>query len=418
MRKMVPLLIVFVVGVLALCMFWAPWQAWRLEYGVFGNKGLEIWLQKHDIAVRRSKKHDAITRDELSLRLMSFPYFRSFSGVGKNVPRMDQERFIEKVFEMPSLVVLPKWDAQNLKNGIANRFSLLSLWVLNENMSEVIEDLRLDRDGSDDFTTEQVSLDISTGPTHRYEINLYQMQFFDPTTIPDFCQSVLSARQGVLLLFCDVNEKIYFLSDPDLLNNHGLALGDHAALAVDMVTALRGVGEKRPVYFDNNDDLLKTDEKEEEGREYERDSDDLIRMFDYPLSVIWGMMCLVVLVSLWRGFYRFGPLKRDMDFHVEISKTSAVAATARLLRLSRNDRRMVAQFVHGLLLKTAAQHFGRDNAHEAGVKRLLKNLERRDRQKAADARALIASLTDEKSPVGAGELRHKLHLLRQFIKEF
>jgi len=420
MRKIAPLLLLLVVGGLALVMFLAPWQTWRLDYDVLGNKGLEVWLQKHDIAVRRSQKHDAITREELSLRIMPFPYFLDFAGMPKNMPRMDQSRFIEKVFEMPSLVILPKWDTQNIKNGVANRFSMLSLWVLNENMSKVIENLELKRDMWDDFTTQKVPLDMFFTPARRYEINLYQMQFFDPESIPDFCRSILSTSKGALLLFCDAKEKLYFLSDPDLLNNHGLALGEHATLAIDMITALRGFEDTRPIYLDNNADLFKSDgwEEEEEGRDYERDSDDLIRMFDYPLSVIWGMMCLVVMVSLWRGFYRFGPLKKDMETPVEISKTAAVGATARLLRLSRNDRRMVAQFVHGLLLKTAAQRFGRDSAHEAGVERLLKNFERRDRQKAAAARALIANLTDEQSPVGAGELRHKLHLLQQFIKEF
>ncbi|MGO8264182.1 hypothetical protein ACC763_39270, partial [Rhizobium ruizarguesonis] len=55
---------------------------------------------------------------------------------------------------------------------------------------------------------------------------------------------------GALLLHGEDDPNVYLLSDPDLLNNHGLALADNASFAVSLVTLLRGAGEKRPVYLD------------------------------------------------------------------------------------------------------------------------------------------------------------------------
>jgi len=420
MRKVLPLLLMAGLGALAILMFVAPWQAWRFDYSALGNKGLELMLQSHNIAVRRSVPHETPMASDLALRLMTFPYFgSSFIQRDDKIPQMDQERFIDKIYEIPSLVVLPKWNALLLQHKRADDSMLLSSYQLNKNMALVIDDLRLIRLNKG-FTHARVSLEAPSSlspPPVSHEISLYQAQLFAADSIPDFCQNILSIPQGSLLISC--NADLYFLSDPDLLNNHGLALGEHAALAVAMIDMLRGPDETRPVYFDNNSDLLKEEGDEEQGgQDYERGADDLARMLDYPLSIIWGMMLLVVMVSLWRGCYRFGAAQNDVSSRQELSKAATVAATARLLRLSRNDRPMVAQFVHTLLLDKAAQRFGPQAGNEAGIERLLQQFERRDKTKARTCRALIQHLTAETSHATTKDLRQNLKLFQNIIKEF
>ena len=71
-----------------------------------------------------------------------------------------------------------------------------------------------------------------------------------------------------------------------------------------------------------------------------------------------------------------------------MSKTTAIEATARLLRLSGNDGRMTEQFVLHLLADKAQLLFGPGAGNQAGIDRLFQRLARRDQ---AAARALHTS---------------------------
>ena len=81
---------------------------------------------------------------------------------------------------------------------------------------------------------------------------LFWAQLFQRDRIPSHCHEKLGLPEGALVIACDATANIpaaYFLSDPDLLNNHGLGLAENAALAADLVAGLRRDATK-PVYLD------------------------------------------------------------------------------------------------------------------------------------------------------------------------
>ncbi|MCP5995978.1 hypothetical protein NL385_27970, partial [Klebsiella pneumoniae] len=70
---------------------------------------------------------------------------------------------------------------------------------------------------------------------HRVEtIRIYQAQVFSRDQTPSNCEEMAGLQAGPLLLKCTFDFDFYVLSDPDLLNNHGLALGENADFAISM----------------------------------------------------------------------------------------------------------------------------------------------------------------------------------------
>src|SRR5690606_37596098 len=84
------------------------------------------------------------------------------------------------------------------------------------------------------FVTEEVGQD---------QIALFHPQLFDPASLPQTCDAVVGMAQGVLVAACGFgdggdSQPVYLLSDPDLMNNHGLALADNAEVAEWLFRAL------------------------------------------------------------------------------------------------------------------------------------------------------------------------------------
>jgi hypothetical protein len=205
------------------------------------------------------------------------------------------------------------------------------------------------------------------------------------------------------------------LSDPDLLNNHGLALADNAAFAVSLIQHLRGAGETRPVYLDTAGQPLDSEKPVDEGKSYERSASDLKRFFAYPLSVIWGTLLVVAAICFWRGAYRFGPPLREASANIELSKTAAIEATARLLRLSGNDGRMAGQFVLHLLADKAQLLFGSGAGNQAGITRLFQRLARSDKAGAHALHATAEALIERGHVMTRADLHRHLEIFRKLL---
>jgi hypothetical protein len=178
---------------------------------------------------------------------------------------------------------------------------------------------------------------------------------------------------------------------------------------------LRGVGETRPVYIDTTGAPLDDKKPVDEGRSYERSGSDLKRFFAYPLSAIWGTLFVVVAICFWRGFWRFGPPLKDSSGNIELSKSAAIEATARLLRLSGNDGRMVSQFVLHLLADKAQLLFGPGAGNEAGIDRLFKRLARRDHAAAQALHSSAQALIDRGHLMKSADLHRNLETFRKSL---
>ncbi len=417
MRKAGPLLFVVLLLGLAALLLLAPWQSGAYDRSALGVKGLEVWLQAKGIPVVRSDAHVARAPSELSMRILPLRDPRYAPAGGDEEEDSAEGRFapdilVDKLYELPTLVILPKWREGILKEGIAQQAMLVPPGGIYRDLEQIyLPDLRLKRLGAN-FEEAGVSL----APDGPQELALYSAQLFDRASLPENCAEAAGVTAGALVLRCEDDFTVYLLSDPDLLNNHGLARGENAALALSLIRSLRGAGETLPVYLDTDPRLLDEDTADDEGRTYERSASDLKRLFDYPLTLIWGAILLLTMISFWRGAYRFGPPLETRASDAGISKTVAVEAMARLLRLSGNDGRMAAQFVEHFLADKAALVFGPTANNQAGVERLFQRLSRRDETGANALRSTSQALIDKGPNMRRAELHHHLETFRTLLK--
>lgn len=416
MRNAAPVLILLVlVGLAALALFGMPRDN-DFDHSPLGSRGLQVWLEAKGIPVIRSDPHFVRARAEISVRMLFLPISEietaAPAGEEKTGDVSPEDWAYEAVNHgLPTLIVMPKWRGSVLRDGIAGQSDLLALPAIQERLNRVeLSSKHLSRNAPE-FEEAQVGLK----QFQQMKIALYQAQTFDRESLSDDCKEIVGMPSGALLVRCDDNPDVYLLSDPDLVTNHGLALADNASFAVALFEYLRGVGETRPVYIDTTGAPLDDKKPVDEGRSYERSGSDLKRFFAYPLSAIWGTLFVVVAICFWRGFWRFGPPLKDSSGNIELSKSAAIEATARLLRLSGNDGRMVSQFVLHLLADKAQLLFGPGAGNEAGIDRLFKRLARRDHAAAQALHSSAQALIDRGHLMKSADLHRNLETFRKSL---
>lgn len=147
-------------------------------------------------------------------------------------------------------------------------------------------------------------------------------------------------------------DRVWLLSDPDLLNNHGLSLGDNAAIAALLLPEIAG---ERRIVVDYTQSLWSDLEEDEYP---ERTWSDLLQFFAYPFSLLWIGFAAFMMLAIWRSWARYGAPERLFDDEMSAAKDVAVTAKARLLRLSGHDGALVAEHVAQRLHELAATVFG------------------------------------------------------------
>ncbi|MBB6221032.1 hypothetical protein [Rhizobium leguminosarum] len=419
MRKSAPVLIlVLVLGLAALALFWLP-RGSDYDRSPLGNKGLELWLQAKGIPVLRSDPHVVQARSKISLRIVPLSIRQGEAVASRPDDETDglgPENLAEEAgrYTLPTLIVLPKWRGNVSTEGVAGKSGLVATADISN---------ELDKIGYSDFGFARSEADFEEAQPHLQpgqpiKIALYQAQTFERSSLPSGCEEIVGMPLGALLLRCEDNPEVYLLSDPDLLNNHGLALADNAGFAVSLVQFLRGSAETRPVYLDTAGRPLDNETTVDEGKSYERSASDLQRFFAYPLSVIWGTLLVVAAICFWRGAYRFGPPLREASANIELSKTAAIDATARLLRLSGNDGRMAGQFVLHLLADKAQLLFGSGAGNQAGIARLFQRLARQDKAAAQALHAAAEALSERGHVMTRADLHRNLETFRKSLGSF
>lgn len=409
MRKIFVVVILIALFLLALFLFTSQWRNKPYELSALGNKGLELVLKAKDIQTTSFDKYKTYLDTQFDFRILStdaiiFPYLNGHYQLPyfTDARRKLAQTLKNKVNELDTMVVLPKWDKRVSENLKADNNFLLLLpnvkWVMD---TLDYGGIRLDR-SLNSFTREN----IKTISGHMRKVELYDAQFFFRGTLPDECEELLGIKAGALLIYCSGDYSAYFLSDPDLFNNHGLALGNNRDIAVDMINDMLAELDAKSVFLDVNERLFSNQAHEEvKPQPYKRDASDFARLFEYPLSTIWAAILMITIICLWRGAFRFGPPLKDANDNIEISKTAAVSAMARLLRLSGNDGQMVAQFVQNSLLDRAVQAFGETGGNQAGIDRFIQRLAQKDKILAEKFASLARSLM----LLGPIMTHHELH---------
>lgn len=426
MAKLGPIIAAVVAVALALgaWMLMATGTSSRLDASALGVDGLALLAPDLGLTIEGPQRISPRKASEYSLAILPL-YDLSLSSqdeaprnlveqLGQTTLReMDAGVFDDKVSALKTLVVLPKWRGGVMVTGLANEVFLIPP----QDFTPLMADLVLYRSKLEHGPAAFAEAEVTVGGG-RAKLALFHPQTFDRKLLPGHCKEVLGIYQGALVISCTptiYQSAIAFLSDPDLLNNHGLTLAENAKVVALVVKALQKPGEARPIYLDTATEFLLAPEDDEEGQYYERDTDTLLRFFDWPLSLFWLAGAAVFGVALWRGAVRFGPAQRKSEGRLEISKLAAIDAKARLIRMSQNDPRMVAEFVQDRLHRLAEQIYG-TGLGDTATARLHAKFARQNPQAAADLKMQAERLMDTSRPLSPPDLRRALSEFQDLLQ--
>ncbi|MEN3793705.1 hypothetical protein [Fulvimarina sp. MAC3] len=353
-----------------------------IERTAIGFGGLEIWLKSNGFEVE-----DVLQQGEdgspTVFRILplydpqpgneGYDLTDGREGVaGELVPRaMSETDLIDKLEVGPVLAIMPKWRGGIVGRGRAHPDLLVPAHLID------IFDIGVKR-LSDLGLADYAVNGTNSGLTVNAPVSLYAAQVFTPG--PDFrrlCEPLLTLEDaGTLLAQCWGGEDsiydhpIYVLSDPDLLDNHGLRLGENAAVALTLIGNLAG---DQPIFIDR--DAEESRAEDASGTDpHVRSLADLKRFFVYPFSFFWIGVVALTGLALWRGSRGFGrPVDDDPAEASDASKVRTIEASQRILLLAGENHALVRTYVEDRLEALAGAllgpHAPRDD--QGGVKPAL-----------------------------------------------
>jgi len=383
----------------------------RLIASPTGFEGFRVWLVAKDHPARSFSGGYTLDPEGVGLRIL--PLYDLSLTNSRTQPRTPEElltrederdvtlRAIQtKAEAMPTMLVLPKWRSAVRLAGAAHPDFLNS-----ENRLEgLLETLVGDASA---VTTDTSGFSTFEGA------DIYALRTFTS----DACEPVLGTSRQMLIGRCEVvgvDRDVYILSDPDLINSHGLRFGDNANIATAVVTEIAG---EKDILIDYSPRVWTGRPGRGAADVDAREWSDLLNYFKPPFSVLWLGVITAFLLALWRGWARYGAAAKALDAGPRATRTVATAAQARLLRISGDTGALLRAYTDARLLALAAEVFGtKAQATEAA---LWKVLERRApaackalREQAANLRqhgmgpAPMYAVDDFEEAIG--QVRHEL----------
>lgn len=362
-------LILGLLAVLVLCaVFYALSQRQQaLRSSPIGLDGLQIWLSHNGQDSQNFSGGWPLNAEDIGLQII--PLYDTDLSVDRVPPRtieelirqqdeydLETEHIQSKAVRVPTLIVLPKWRSGMRLTGLAHPFLLGGSGQIQRTGKDLIDEpaMRLEL-APQPFTT--FEFETKNGTMH--EALIYAAQTLNTSN----CIPMIGTQDTMLLGWCyladtDRKTRVFVLSDPDLINNHGLMLGDNAFAIRDWVAQVAG---NRRVIIDYSRDNWLSNASSAVHRD--RTWADLRRFFSPPFTLMWAGFVLVLTLALWRGAVRFGPLLEGSG-GIGASKMVAIAARAKLMRLSNRDGALARDYCKARLASTAAQLFGPAHARQ------------------------------------------------------
>lgn len=393
-------MVLVIVGLVAALFYFADFsRSMSLNRSAIGFQGLAVWLDHNDIDATIFYGGDAIETDDFGLRVL--PLYDVDLDAQAPATQSDTERTFQetlhdmpagvlrsKMRSIPTLVVLPKWRFGMPETGVARRSFLVDEDNLNRLVSRQFPDAGSVRrpQGS------PLILDQPNGD----RIVLHQPQFVGAGV----CDPILGDDTRMLLGRCvsDDGMEYWLLSDPDLLDNHGLTQGDNAAVAVDQLSKL-AAGE--PIVIDTTNRVWTFARRDADVPTPTRSWVDLARFFAFPFSIIWISLVLLAALVLWRAWRRYGPVDTVSSDEAapKASRDASIEVKARMLRLTGHDAAIVRTHVGNRLVALSAEILGPHRGRGAdGLNALLRAAARRSVSLSNDLRnCLEHSKITEKS---------------------
>ncbi len=334
-------------------------RQYALRESASGFDGLDRWLNSQSHITQSFTGGWPLDRSTVGLLVQ--PVYDTRLDTDRNAARTKEELLLQadefdqetevirdKVQSVPSLVILPKWRSGMRLTGFGHPFLMSPRaeiqTILHQIAGTDVGPMALARRPFSDYA-------LAADP--QLKARIYAAQTFAGRG----CDPIVGRAGEMLLGACPLpgsedGQKVYILSDPDLLNNHGLTLGDNAWIAAQVLPEI--AGDQR-IIIDYSDQNWLTAPELVEARE--RTWDDLKRLFEPPFRALWIGAGLLLALAIWRGGVRSGPVI-DIAPTLGTGKRMANRARARLMRMTDQDGAMLSDYVDTRLRARAAAVFG------------------------------------------------------------
>jgi hypothetical protein len=371
--------VVMALGVLLLGLLLLAGRSGQLDRAATGFDGLRHWLAANGQEARGFAGGYPIDAEAIGLRVL--PVFDTMPDFVSDPPRDLREELLDdserdigwdilqrKVAAAPTLVILPKWRAGMRLTGVAHPDLLigdkavqgLARWALGPGAG-----LTTNARGG----IEAVPLTWSSDGTADRAGQDFVAEIYAPrSAVAPACTPLLGDAVAAYLLRCPIRgaaegavSTVFVLTDPDLLNNHGLSLGQNADLAAAVLPALAGTGA---VIVDSSTGFWTRTTRVRQPAE--RSWADLARFFAWPYALIWLGFAALFGLALWRGGVRTRPPLPEAT----APQLATVEAEARLLLLSGDRARLLGDYAAQRLAALAEALLGL-RAGVAGLRRVL-----------------------------------------------
>ncbi len=403
-----------------------------------GLAGLYYWLNDQNIPVRTRLTNHTIRSD--SVGVLVVPVHDTVLNAPRSVPKTPMEQIqseteydlsrnllLAKANRVPTMIVLPKWRAGIRRLGVAHP----DLLVDPKGPASVLSALGL--------TT---SLSQNTGNFDRFDgpedlsAHIYLPQTFQAS--PDQCTPVIGTAHAMVLARCTLNtspiklksehqtaqSSVLILSDPDLISNHGLHLGDNAVITSqilrDELQQLAPVGKAIPqksVWIDYGTQVGLVS-GQTSGAQRERTWADIMYYFRPPFAAIWLGSAMCLLLFVWRSAWRAAPIQKEPS-KTSLRHRASLTAQARLIRNSAQNGALVADYARARLTVCATALFGPQRAPSGGDRAVLLDFTERNRPEYSNPLNILLTeidgLSDTIPPAHAARIIRDLDRLMKDI---
>ena len=408
-----------------------------LPDSALGFRGLEGWLRSNEVQTRNFMGGGPLAPDGIGLRILPLydsdldaynipQLFETDRYLATDLAFMPRDTVTEKVRTLPTLVILPKWRDGVRLTGLTHPDFLIhrpdqepartedqiegSPVEIVDATDTPVPDEPAGTDEADEAADQKPRFVFrepdpvapeAPGPT-RIDLpshwagtaELRHVQWGEPLAS---CDTLIGDETRVLLVECPHPDGRYWvLTDPDLLNNHGLANGDNAAFALAFLTDI-AAGED--ILFDySNIAALSMDPDE-----HERTWRDLLRFAEPPFAWIWLAAFILLATVLWRGGLRGVPLRSPFRDGHDGTREAALAAHARLMRSARADGALLRTLARSRAVALCDLLLGHDRQQADRSDRMLRALRQKNPKTAEALKSALARAQSLPDAIGLDE---------------
>jgi len=289
---------------------------------LLGEMGKTVEMRRRDRSESFESTDFRFYNDDVTLRI--FTLSKPFQA----------GHFSDMDLSLPALIVLPKWNVipHRKRRGWVEHNPFQDIFEpdfqaqeLEEILGEIVLEIEPAR------KDKSVKFEISGSgnfDTVKFEAELQRLQTISGENLEPVYETI---RGPILVKLKDSG--VYILSEPDLLNTHGISLKPNARFALNMLDNITAIEELEPDEFHFDLNLHGFTKR-----------NNIIKTMTQP-PFLGALLCILAAGALifWQGFVRFGDAKpTERDF--ALGKFSLVDNAARFIKLAERETRMSEKY--------------------------------------------------------------------------